>query len=471
MVLRYRAYLGGSKDFVERYFSSLEGDRYLAKYIAEVVLGHVKALTNQGIIPRECGKEVSEALIEVVGSEGEALYRWITGRGQTFEDAFEALEAYLYEAAGRCTGYVAIGRSRNDHIASVLRLYARDRVLEVLRKLLELRRVLLGKAEELRGVVMPYFTHSQVAQCGSASLYFLSYERTFSNVWRLLAQGLELLRENPLGSGAASGSLLDIDRGYIARALCFDSTPLPPYYATGSRLFVLYYLNALALVMLEVSRFAEDMVLLNSLVPRAVLPPVEHVATSSILPHKRNLVTMEIARASASKILGYAAAVQSIYKGLPYGYNLDLQEVNTLLKRTLETTSSTLDVVVDFVAGLSMDSRALLEYVADKPCWSSELVEYVAIKSGRPAREIYLEVAKLFKECEIPQSEECVSRALSAFNLSPQEVWDLIRSKPVEVSIERMLEDARAGLENDRKALKELANLIEGCRAELHKPV
>lgn len=471
MALRYRAYLGGSKDFVERYFSSLEEDRDLARYVAEVMLVHVEALLNQGVVPRECGRRVSEALAEVVRSGGEALYRWVASRGLAFEDAFEALEAYLYEVTGSCAGYVAIGRSRNDHVASVLRLYTRDRVVEILRKLLELRRALLDKAERLRDVVMPYFTHSQVAQCGSASTYFLSYEKTFSNVWRLLAQGLELLRENPLGSGAASGSLLDIDRSYVARTLCLDSAPLPPYYATGSRLFTLHYLNVLVLVMLEVSRFAEDVILLNSLAPRAVLPPVEHVATSSIMPHKRNLVTMEIARARASKVLGYAVAAQSVYGGLPYGYNLDLQEVNTLLKRALETVSSTLDVVVDFVEGLSVDGDALLEYLADKPCWSSELVEYVAMRSGRPAREVYLEVARLFRECSVPQSRECASRVLSAFGLSLQKVWSIVRSKPVEADTGKLLEDARARLESDRRLLKELTDLIDGCRAELLGPV
>jgi argininosuccinate lyase len=116
-----------------------------------VMLAHVKTLLSQGVILKECGESVLKALVEVVESKGEALYKWISGGGHYFEDVFEALEAYLHEVAGVDAGYMAIGRSRNDHVAAVLRLFIRDRVLEVLQKLIELRRALLDKAIEFRG--------------------------------------------------------------------------------------------------------------------------------------------------------------------------------------------------------------------------------------------------------------------------------------------------------------------------------
>jgi len=466
MALRYRAHLGASKNLIESYFSSLEEDRVLAKYSAMVMLAHVKTLLSQGVIPKVRGESVSKALVEVVKSKGEALYKWISERGHYFEDVFEALEAYLHEVAGVGAGYIAIGRSRNDHVAAVLRLFIRDRVLEVLQKLIELRRALLDKAMEFREVIIPYFTHGQVAQCGSASVYFASYEYTFSNIWRLLIQGLEMLNENPLGSGAADGSLLNLDRGRLAEMLCFSDSLIPPYYSTGSRLFALYHLNTLSLLMLEISRFAEDMLTINSLIPGAINPPIEHVATSSIMPHKRNLVTMEIARARASKVLGYVVASQSIYKGLPYGYNLDLQEINSLIMQAFDIASSTLDVLTDFASRLHLSGDAFLKYLIDKPCWSSELVEYIALTSGRPAREVYSAVAKLFESCN-SVDEKCVSRVLTAYGLSVHDMLNIIKNKPVEISVKKMLEDAWSRLEKDRATLKNVSELLEKCTAEL----
>ena len=466
MTLRYRVFIGQTKDFIEKYFSSLESDKRIAKYVVMVMLAHVKTLVKQGIIPKDSGEEVIKILKDLAKSSGEQLYKWIEQSKASYEDVFEALEAYLHEYAKASAGYIAIGRSRNDHVAAVLRMYMRDSIVEVLDKLLGVRESLLRKAAELRNVIIPFFTHGQVAQCGSASIYFLSYEYAFSNIWKLLYQGLDLLRENPLGSGAASGSLIDLDREGIGAMLCFDSSPIPPYYSTGSRLFILHYLNILLLLMLELSRFAEDMIFLNSTVPNVLKAPVEHVATSSIMPHKRNLVTMEIVRASASKACGLALGAHLIYKGLPYGYNLDFQEINSVAVNLVDIAQKTLDVTKDFVDGLSIDENTIQKFLEDKPCWSSDLVEYIALTSGKPVREVYLDIAKLFRDCGRIDSA-CVSKVLSHFNLSTEAIWNIVKSKPVEVSIEKILEDAWTRLERDRSNIKSVSLAIEKCTSAL----
>ena len=466
MALRYRIFIGQTKDSVEKYFSSLENDKRIAKYVIMVMLAHVKTLVKQGIIPKDHGEEVIRILKGLAKSSGELLYKWIEQSKASYEDVFEALEAYLHEFAKAGASYIAIGRSRNDHVAAVLRMYMRDSIVEILNKLLGVRESLLHKAAELKNIMVPFFTHGQVAQCGSASVYFMSYEYTFSNIWKLLYQGLDLLKENSLGSGAASGSLINLDREGIGAMLCFDSSPIPPYYSTGSRLFVLHYLNVLSLLMVELSRLAEDAVFLNSVVPNALKVPVEHIATSSIMPHKRNLVTMEIVRANASKVCGLAFGAQSIYKGLPYGYNLDLQEINGIAINLVDVVQKTLDVVKDFIDGLSIDGNAIQRFLEDKPCWSSDLVEYIALTSGRPAREVYLSIAKLFKDCGTIDSA-CISKVLSHFNLNSEAIWNIVRSKPVEVNIEKLLEDAWTRLENDRSSIKNVLLAIEKCTLAL----
>ncbi|MGC8752695.1 MAG: lyase family protein [Fervidicoccaceae archaeon] len=466
MSFRYRRYIGETKDYIEEYFSSLKDDKNLIKYITMVMIAHVKTLMKQRVIPKEHGEAILSKLMEVIRSDGELLYKWIEMNSASYEDAFEALEAYLYSVSNVSAGYMAIGRSRNDHIATVLRLYLRDNIIGILRKLLEIREIFLYKAEELKSIIFPFFTHEQVAQCGSASIYFMSYEQTLANLWKLLFQGIELLEENPLGSGAASGSLVEMDREHIGDMLCLDKAVLQPYYATGSRLFALHYLNLLSLVMLEFSRFAEDMILLNSLVPNSLNIPKEHIATSSIMPHKRNLVTMETIRANSSKASGLSFIAQSIYKRLPYGYNLDFQGINDALIDSLDAVQKTLDVVKDFVKGLTINENAIRKYIEDKPCWSSDLVEYIALKSGKPAREVYMVLSKLFNDCKAIDSD-CISNALSHFDFSFDTISNIIKNKPIEANIEELLEEAQERLENDKDNVVKTSLSVEKCISKL----
>lgn len=459
-VLRYRTLVGRAKDSVERFLSSLDSDKALAKYAGEVLLAHVKALAACGLIPPHHRDALLGPLRAVVQSDGEEVYRWIESRGLIFEDFFEALEAYLHEVAEASAGYVALGRSRNDHVAAALRLLARDRVMTLLFKLLELREALLEKAMEYRGLLFPYFTHQQVAQCGSAAIYFLSYEHSIAVLWRTLFEALELLEENPLGSGAAAGTLSSLDRQTLSKTLCLSQAILPPYYATGSRLFLLYPMSIMALLLAELSRFAEDMIFLHALMHEGLRPPVEHVSTSSIMPHKRNLVTMELARAKASKVIGALTAAMSIYKALPYGYNLDLQEINGLFVETSKEAIDVVTIMADFVRGLGFDEEAIKKYINGKPCWSAELVEHIALVEGRPAREAYFYVGRLLKEAGMSNTEK--GGLLGRFD-----VWRLVREKPIEGYVKVLIEGAWKLLEEDKFRAKTKADGIQRCTAEL----
>jgi argininosuccinate lyase len=137
-----------------------------------------------------------------------------------------------------------------------------------------------------------------------------------------------------------------------------------------------------------------------------------------------------------------------------------------LLKQVFDVVTSTLNIVIDFVSRLSVNSDAFLKYVSDKPCWSSELVEYIAITNGKPVREVYLAIAKLFKNCN-SVDEKCISKILSAFGLNAQDIWNIVKGKPIEVSIKKLLEDAWTKLERDRNTLKNIIDVVEKCTAEL----
>jgi len=462
MTVRYRSFLGRAREDIERYVSSIEVDRSLAKYAAMVMLAHVENLRIQGLIPREGADKLASILKQVVLSSGRDIYEWIEKEGLTFEDVFEAMEAYLFDRAGDYAGYVALGRSRNDHVAAALRLLIRDYVVKLLTELLNLRRALLEKAVEYEDTLFVFFTHRQLAQCGSASIYFASYLHTFTVLWRQLLRALELLNENPLGSGPAAGSIVGFVPALASRALCFREVATPPYYATGSRLFALYPLSIMTLIAAEVSRFAEDMIFLNSLVPNGVKPPVEHVATSSIMPHKKNLVTLEIVRAKASEILGSLVSVVSLYKSLPYGYSLELQEVNSVFIDAANEAIDTLRILTDFVKGLKIDEGELRKLIQGKPCWSSELVEHLAIEKRRPARETYFHIAKLLRDRMELGGD--VDEVLSMHGL---DLEDLVKEKPIEGYMKKLLESHRGLLEADGVQVEKIAELFDRCTAEL----
>uniref|UniRef100_A0A7C2ZCM0 Fumarate lyase N-terminal domain-containing protein n=1 Tax=Ignisphaera aggregans TaxID=334771 RepID=A0A7C2ZCM0_9CREN len=282
---KYKKLIGAeSREAVDRYISSFEFDRALAKYIAMVLIAHVKQLARLGYVKKDTAKTLVRELTDIMNSDGEKVYEWARTTGELYEDFFEAIELYLYNVVGSDAGRIALGRSRNDHIAAVLRLAIRDRVLEIATKILDLRRVLLDKASMYSGTLFPFFTHAQIAQCGSASIFFLTYEQAFADVFSMLMLGLHFLNQNPLGSGAAAGTFVEFDRNSASRELCLSSDLLPPYYATGSRIFILYMASVLSIAMTEVGRFAEDMMLLTNVVGQGIAVPKHHISTSSIMP-------------------------------------------------------------------------------------------------------------------------------------------------------------------------------------------
>ena len=460
-MLRYRRYIGETLDRVEKYFSSTEFDREYARYIVMVLLSHTKNLLNKNLIPREYGEEIIFLLKDLLKNNCKDLYKWIDEKKVLFEDLFEALESYLYDKS-RGALYIPLGRSRNDHVATVLRLYVRDVMIDIIKKIIDLRNILIKKSFENKDVIIPYFTHQQIAQCGSASIYFLSYAHTFSNITKMIFNSIEILRENPLGSGASAGSMVELDLSLSSKDLCLDDRNLPPYYATGSRLFILYPMSILTLLAAELSRLSEDMILYNNVMSNALKISSEHVATSSIMPHKRNLVTIEILRAKMSEIISLSTSSLEIYRDVPYGYNLDLQEINRLFIETINIMRESLDIIIDFLNKTSFDKEETEKFLKDKPCWSSDLIEYIALKDKKPVREIYMYLSKKFSECQ-KIDLSCINEILNELGFSLEDVYKMIREKPFEKKIDQMIELAKEDLKKDLTRIENLETEIKKC--------
>ncbi|MEM0489941.1 MAG: lyase family protein [Ignisphaera sp.] len=466
---RYKVLVGGvSKDSIDSYVSSIDFDKKLAKYVAMVMLAHLKNLVNSHLITIETAKKISYELIKIIETEGRRLYEWIEKREEKFEDVFEALEIYLFSVVGEDAGRIAIGRSRNDHISAVLRLSIRDHMIKLLLKLLDLREAFIDKSNKYRETLFPFFTHAQLAQCGSATLYFLTYEYTFSNVWKILLELLELVNQNPLGSGASAGTSVPLNKDVFAKLLCFDSTPLPPYYATGSRLFMLSVASIFTILMTEIGRFVEDMMIMNNIVPHGLEVPREHISTSSIMPHKRNLVTLEIARAKVSRAIGLLTALLSSYKSVPYGYNLDFQEMNIYFYELVKDLDSTLEIITDFIKGLEINSDAINKYLSDKPCWSSDIIEYISINTNIPVRNLYARLAEALQEYWRNNTDPLKS-FLKSYGLELADVWKIVKQKPIEKELDVLMNLARERIARDYERVKQINTVLMQCSEELIK--
>jgi len=464
---RYKVLVGGEiKDSIDRYTSSFEFDKSIAKYVAQVMLVHVISLSKKNIIENDLARVISRELLDIMNSDGEKLYRWAKEKGKIYEDIFEALELYLYEAVGPGAGSIAIGRSRNDHIATVLRLVLRDRALSISSKILKLRKTLIDKAIEYRETTFPFYTHAQLAQCGSASLYFLTYEQSLADIFQMFKLSLNFLNQNPLGSGASAGTTVPIDLDLVSRDLCLKLDPIPPYYSTGSRLFLLYFLSVLTLLMSEIGRLIEDIMLFVNVLQQGIEVPRHHISTSSIMPHKRNLVTLEIARAKVSKALGSFTASISIYKSLPYGYNLDFQELNIIVFDILRDIEETLDIVNDFLTGLRLNDEDIKRYLEGKPCWSSDLIEYIAISTGKPVRELYAKLAKVLQQY-LSGNKESLKNFLAEYGLGEHTLNSIHKLRPIEKVLQSILGYSIKRFNDDKNEVEQVDVYLKSCNEML----
>ncbi len=426
---------------VQEYTSSVHHDAEIAVEVVETALLHVSLLERSGLLDRATACTLAKVLDEL-RRRPERLIEEMKG----YEDIHEALEAVLEAEAGRdAARRFPLARSRNDHVAMALRLWVLRRLAGIHCEAVELAKVMLGKAEEWSEIPFPLHTHFQPAQVGTAGHWVHAYTEAVLDALRLVEQAAYMAARSTLGSGPGAGTTLPVDRG---------ATPLPPVlntlYAAGSRLFANAAVAAAAVLMAELSRLAADIVLLSHPSIAALRVPEEHVSTSSAMPHKRNPVTAEVARARAARITGLLAAALAINHGLPHGYNLDLQEENPILYQALRDTLETLRVLRDLIAKLEVDPEALKRMVERGAVLTSlEEAEKLAVEEGVGFRDAYMRVA------------ERVRRGRSVKPLEPGELFKLrVSVGAAGTGLKEALRETRAALNDAMESCRRLTRLL-----------
>ncbi|HSO74064.1 MAG TPA: argininosuccinate lyase [Blastocatellia bacterium] len=404
---------GGADGEFARFNSSFAFDRRLIEADIEASLAHAEALLAAGVLTESEGSKMDQGLREIQRRAREDD-GYLDSRDA--EDVHSFVEAELVAAIGD-TGYkLHTGRSRNDQVATDLRLFLRTEIDDTAVLLRELQRALLDLAEANRDTIIPGYTHLQRAQPILFAHYLLAYFEMLSRDRARLAETRRRVNQLPLGAGALAGTGFDVDREAVARRLGFEGLCRNSVDAVSDRDFVIEFIGAAAIAMVHLSRLAEDLIIYST-AEFGFVELSDAVSTgSSLMPQKKNPDSLELIRGKAGRVFGHHAAMLATMKSLPLAYNKDMQEDKEALFDTLDTLTGALRVMATVLRNIKVDAERthaaasvgylnatdLADYLVGKGLEfrkAHELVGRVvafAIERGKPLEGIALEEYREF---------------------------------------------------------------------------
>ena len=379
---------------MERYNASISFDRRLWREDIEGSRAYAEALKRAGVLSGQECAALLKGLAEVAAEIEAGKFAW----SEADEDIHMAVERRLTELAGPVGGKLHTGRSRNDQVATDMRLWLRGAVAELRQELRTLQQALLEQARPRLKTLMPGFTHLQQAQPISAAHYLLSFFWMFERDRGRFSDLALRADELPLGSGALAGSTVGIDREWLARRLGFARVSRNSLDAVSDRDFGAEFISAAALAMLHLSRLAEDLIIYSSSGFRFVKLSDAYTTGSSLMPQKKNPDALELARGKTGRVIGNLTGLLATLKGLPSTYNKDLQEDKEPLFDTFDTLADSLRIIAGVVATLEFQPEAM-EAFLDDFLLATDLADYL-VRKGLPFRQAHETVGGLVLECE-----------------------------------------------------------------------
>jgi argininosuccinate lyase len=314
------------------------------------------------------------------------------------EDVHMAIESRLMEKVGEVGGKLHTGRSRNDQVALDLRLFLRDEILGTGEDLRDLQKSLVALARAHLGVVMPGFTHLQHAQPVLFSHHLMAYYEMFHRDRQRLESCLERVNVSPLGSAALAGTSLPVDRAATAELLQFPRITRNSIDAVSDRDFVIEFVAAAALIMMHLSRMAEELILWTSQEFGYVEIHETFCTGSSIMPQKKNPDVPELVRGKSGRVFGHLMGLLTMMKGLPLSYNRDLQEDKEALFDAIDTVRQSLAIMARLWEHVSVNPGRLEEMATSGLTLATDVAEYLVLK-GMPFRQAHRVVGNLVRHC------------------------------------------------------------------------
>jgi argininosuccinate lyase len=379
----------------ERWQRSFSFDRRLLGHELAASGAHARALKTAGILSADELISILQGL-EQIGERATVSPSFLDD-GEA-EDVHHFVEKQLVALIGE-TGYkLHSGRSRNEQIATDLRLYVRATIDQLRRELAELCSVLADRADQAADAAMPAYTHLQRAEPVLIGHWLLAYVEMFLRDAERLADCRKRLNVCPLGSGAVAGATLSLDRAVMADSLGFEGATANSIDATSDRDFALEFVNTLSLVALHLSRWAEEMILFSSQEYSFLVLPEAYSTGSSAMPQKKNPDLLELVRGKSGRVLGNATALMVAVKGLPLAYNKDLQETQEPLFGASDTLLQMLPLVAGWMKAVEFNRERMHE-AAQSGFMNAWAAATYLVKRGVPSRLAHERIGKAVQMC------------------------------------------------------------------------
>jgi len=379
----------------ESWQRSFEFDRRLLRYELAASAAHARALKNAGVLSADELISVLEGL-QQIGEMAAAANGLV--QDDEAEDVHHYVEKQLVAKIGEVGYKLHSGRSRNEQIATDLRMYVRAAIDQLRKDLAEVCEAFIDRAEEAGSAAMPAYTHLQHAEPVLVAHWLLAYVEMFLRDGERLADCCKRVNLCPLGSGAVAGATLPLDRGLMANELEFDGPTANSIDATSDRDFILEFVDSLSLLSLHLSRWAEEMIIFSSQEFGFVHLPEAYSTGSSAMPQKKNPDLLELVRGKSGRIFGSATALAVTLKGLPLAYNKDLQEMQQPLFDATDTALGMLPLVAGWMRAVAFDS-AHMNDASQSGFMNAWAAATYLVKRGVPSRLAHEQIGKAVKLC------------------------------------------------------------------------
>jgi len=379
-------------DLVKRYTASVGFDQRLWRADIAGSLAHAEMLTAQGILSAEDHAAIQRGLGEIAAEIEAGQFEWKLD----LEDVHLNIEARLTERVGIAGKRLHTGRSRNDQVATDVRLWLRGEIDEITGLLNGLQRVMVEQAAKHADVILPGFTHLQVAQPVSFGHHLLAYVEMFARDAERMLDTRKRVNRLPLGAAALAGTSYPLDRERVAATLGMEGVCQNSLDAVSDRDFAIEFSSAATLVMLHISRLSEELILWMSQNFGFIALPDAFCTGSSIMPQKKNPDVPELARGKTGRVVGHLVGLVTLMKGQPLAYNKDNQEDKEPLFDTVDTLKDTLRIFADMLAGLTVKPEAMRAAALKGHATATDLADYL-VKKGVAFRDAHEVVAHAVK--------------------------------------------------------------------------
>ena len=383
---------------VQRYTASVNFDQRLWRADIAGSLAHAEMLAAQAIISAEDHADIQRGLAQITQEIESGAFAWKL----ELEDVHLNIEARLTQLVGIAGKRLHTGRSRNDQVATDVRLWLRDEITTIAGLLTALQRALVERADAFVDVVLPGFTHLQVAQPVSFGHHLLAYVEMFARDAERMSDVFRRTNRLPLGAAALAGTSYPLDRERVARTLgmvdakgraCVCQNSID---AVSDRDFAIEFTSAAALCMVHISRLSEELVLWMSQNFSFITLPDRFCTGSSIMPQKKNPDVPELARGKTGRVVGHLMGLITLMKGQPLAYNKDNQEDKEPLFDTVDTLADTLRIFCEMIAGMGVNTEAMERAALRGHATATDLADYL-VKKGLAFRDAHEIVAHAVK--------------------------------------------------------------------------